>query len=298
MDKQVRSALNKLAQRQHGVFSSAQAAQIGVAREQLARAARSGVLRRVRQGVYAIGGTPPSMWEPALAAALAAGPGAVISHQSAAAVHHFDHASLAIPELTVPLAFRHRLPGALVHRSARLGSADVVQRYGARVTSPARTLIDLAPRLGPELIEREIDEGLLKHRLTVAELKACQDRSAATLRYRAQVLDLLALRAESPAADSLLEARAFRALRPLMPFKTHFVITICSTVYVLDAAWPSRRVAAEVVGRSHRVVSRSVFDRERRKLNTLAAAGWRVAHLTATMSAEEMVGAVRALFGA
>ena len=68
-------------------------------------------------------------------------------------------------------------------------------------------------------------------------------------------------------------------------------------VYVIDAAWPEYRVAAEVVGRAHRVASRSAFDRERRKLNELGAFGWRIAHLTAVMSAEEMIGAVRSLLG-
>jgi len=41
--------------------------------------------------------------------------------------------------------------------------------------------------------------------------------------------------------------------------------------------------------------SRSAFDRERRKLNALVTAGWRIAHLTAAMSADEMVATVRAL---
>jgi hypothetical protein len=50
-----------------------------------------------------------------------------------------------------------------------------------------------------------------------------------------------------------------------------------------------------VLGRAHRVVSLSAFERGRRKLNALGAAGWQIAHLTAAMSAAEMVAAVKAL---
>ena len=93
----------------------------------------------------------------------------------------------------------------------------------------------------------------------------------------------------------MLEARAFEALRPLSPFKAHFPLSIGQAVYIIDVAWPNRRVGAEIVGRAHRVASRTAFDRERRKLNDLAAAGWRIAHLTSVMSGNEMVEAVRRL---
>jgi len=87
----------------------------------------------------------------------------------------------------------------------------------------------------------------------------------------------------------------FRALEPLMPFEVHFNVVLGGRVYVIDAAWPEDRVGAEVVGRAHRVASRSAFDRERRKLNELGASGWKIAHLTAVMSAEEMIAAVSSL---
>ena len=87
----------------------------------------------------------------------------------------------------------------------------------------------------------------------------------------------------------------FLALQPLAPFEAHFLTSVSSRDYILDVAWPEHRVAAEIVGRAHRVASRSAFDRERRKFNALAAAGWRIAHLTAAMTPTEMLGAVRSL---
>jgi hypothetical protein len=94
-------------------------------------------------------------------------------------------------------------------------------------------------------------------------------------------------------SDSVLEARAFRALAPLAPFEVHFPVVLGASVYVLDAAWPDCKVGAEIVGRSHRLASLSAFDRERRKLNALGLAGWKICHLTAAMSRPDMVMAVR-----
>jgi hypothetical protein len=82
---------------------------------------------------------------------------------------------------------------------------------------------------------------------------------------------LLRLRADDRIADSVLEAKAFRALAPLRPFEVHFPVEMGTAVYILDAAWPLHRVGAEVIGHAHRAASRSAFDRERRKLITKIA---------------------------
>ncbi len=68
-----------------------------------------------------------------------------------------------------------------------------------------------------------------------------------------------------------------------------------ASVYVLDAAWPGRKVGVEIIGRAHRLASLSAFDRERRKLNALCVAGWKICHLTAAMSPRDMLAAVRAM---
>ncbi len=240
-------------------------------------------------------GVASSAWEEILGAALAAGPDAVVSHESAAAVHGFGHADVAGVELTLARHEYSRPPGVLVHRHPDLAACDVVSRRGVLVTSPARTLVDLAGRWGPELTERALDEGLVQHRWTVTEILECLARARPNVPGRAHLQRLLALRAEGPAADSVLEARAFLALAPLMPFETHFGVVVGARVYVIDVVWPQHKVGAEIAGRAHRVVSRSAFDSERRKLTSLNSAGWRIAHLTAAMPKAEMVAAVRGL---
>ena len=242
-------------------------------------------------------GTPPSAWERMLAAALAAGPGAAISHGSAAAIHRLYCAPAlqGLPELTVGPDQTIGLDGVTMHRSSLMRSDDVVAKYGVLITSPARTLVDMAGRTGLIVLERTLDEGVISRQLSVQEVAACLNRSAPNLPGRARLQRLIDLRSESPVADSMLEARAFRALAVLGPFEAHYVAEAGGKCFVIDAAWPAFRVGGEVVGRGHRVASRSAFDRERQKLNTLAEAGWQIAHLIATMSDDAMVGAVSRL---
>jgi hypothetical protein len=297
MDQQTRLALSQLAANQRGLFSAAQAARLGIGPRQLTGASAKGYLRRARLGVYAIEGTPPSRWEYILAAALAAGPDAVISHSSAAAIHRLHGGRPGAAEITMRSYVRLRLAGVITHRTLLLPDADLVTRYGVTITSPVRTLVDMAALVAPAFLERMVDEGLIARRSSVADLVTGLDRAAVNAPGRGRLEQALQLRNESPSAESVLEARVYAALKPLAPYEAHFVLAQGTKIFVLDAAWPDRLVGAEVVGRDHRVASRSAFDRERRKLNVLAAAGWRVAHLTAAMSTEEITSSVRALLG-
>ena len=295
MDKTTRTALSNMAAGQRGLFSVAQAKEIGVTSAQLSRGNAAGQFRRVRRGVYAVNGACGPLWERVVGAALAAGPEAVVSHSSAAAVHRFEYGSVGAVELTLPRWGYSRPEGAVVHRSRDLTAADVVTRRGLSVTSACRTLVDLAGRLSPALLEKLLDEGLIDRRWALGEVQQCLSRARPNLPGRSQLQRLLRLRAHDSSADSALEARTFRALRPLKPFEVHFAVEIGAAIYVMDVAWPERKVGAEVIGWAHRSASRSAFDRERRKLNALVAADWKVAHLTAAMSAAEIVSSVRAL---
>lgn len=299
MERLAREVLNQIAAEQRGLFSAAQAVSSGMTRGQLARALSSGTIRRVRRGVYAIEGTVPSPWENVVSAALAVGPQAVVSHESAALVHRFEYAPAdrAVVEITVLEQGSGCPPGVVAHRSGDLTADDIVRKRGVLVTSPCRTLVDLAGRLGPVLTEKTLDEGLIKRRWTVADVQACLGRARPNLAGRGYVEKLLSLRAEDPSADSELEARVFRVLQRFAPFEPHFPVVLGGHVYVLDAAWPERMAAVEIVGRSHRLASRSAFDRERDKLNDLTHHGWRIVHLTATMSDAKMIAIVEGLLG-
>src|SRR4029079_6690820 len=93
-----------------------------------------------------------------MAAVLAAGEGAVLSHSSAAALWRIGFEQRSVVELSLPSPFQRRRAGLRVHRRASLQERDLTTEYGIPVTTPVRTLIDLALRLDRSGIERCINE--------------------------------------------------------------------------------------------------------------------------------------------
>jgi hypothetical protein len=165
-------ALQQVASGQHGLFTTAQAEELAISRSALRQAAARGWIRRVRRSVYAFVGQPPSRWEAILAASLSTGPCGVISHGAAASVHRFWGAAQADPELTLIGTARRHLDGVTIHRSTTMRPEDIVRRCGVEVTSPIRTLIDVAPFTNDHVLPRIIDEGSIARLWTAEELEA------------------------------------------------------------------------------------------------------------------------------
>jgi very-short-patch-repair endonuclease len=140
----------RLASRQHGVISGEQLAGIGVRRQGVTRRVQAERLHRIHRGVYAVGHPGLSREGRWMAAVLACGPGAALSHTSAAELWgmlRFRRPSRApsidsVSHVTVPRNARSRR-GIKVHRSRSLFPSQVTRRLGIPVTAPSRTLIDL-----------------------------------------------------------------------------------------------------------------------------------------------------------
>jgi hypothetical protein len=281
----LRAAL-ALAERQHGVIIRAQLHRIGWSAVTIRKLGRDGWLREVRPGAYAVAGRPPSTWEQAMAVALLVGPHAALSHLTAASIHGVPGlAPSTVCEISVPSGRHPRLPGVKVHRTSLLDSCDLDDRRGVRVTTPARTLVDLAGRLEPRLLARVIDEGSVSRLWSMDELAACAARLRKQGRPGSRVLKtMLADRQEEPPAQSALELRMIRVLAPFGPFETQFQVVLENEVFLLDVAWPWWRVGAEVDGWWVRARSRRKLDQDSHKTNMLVAHGWKVAHLTSAMS--------------
>ena len=133
-----------VAARQHGVVTVAQLLAAGFDHDAVAYRRRVGRLHLLHRGVYAVGHRPPSPLATAMAAVLACGPDAALSHRSAAALWRILPRWHSPTEVTTPTKRAH--PGIHIHRSP---NADATTHYGIRVTTPARTLIDLADVLSP-----------------------------------------------------------------------------------------------------------------------------------------------------
>ena len=154
-----------VAARQHGVVTIAQLLAAGLDRNAIKYRVRVGHLHLLHRGVYAVGHRPPSPLAAAIAAVLACGPEAVLSHRSAAALWKIVPRWHSPTEVTAPT--KRRLKGIHVHRSQ---DVDATTHYGIRVTSPARTLVDLADVLNPKQLTRAMNEALVLRLVTANEL--------------------------------------------------------------------------------------------------------------------------------
>jgi predicted transcriptional regulator of viral defense system len=149
------AAIADLAARQHGVVARAQLRRLGLGPDAIDHRLAQGRLQRVHRGVYAVGHRLLSREGAWMTAVLAAGDGAVLSHRSAAALWGIRPAASTRVELTVPRPRRARRRVRL--HAAALAADETGRQRGIPVTTPARTLLDIAAVLTPHELERAIE---------------------------------------------------------------------------------------------------------------------------------------------
>ncbi len=147
-----------LASRQRGHVTRGQLLSLGIAEGTIFNRVQSGRLHRVYPGIYAVGHPPIAPMDRAAAAVLACGEGALLSHFSAAALWGWTGEWREPFEVTVPGDRRPR--GIRAHRRPALTWRDRTRQLGIPVTSPARTVLDCAPRLSDDRLGRLIDDAL------------------------------------------------------------------------------------------------------------------------------------------
>ncbi|HET7721221.1 MAG TPA: type IV toxin-antitoxin system AbiEi family antitoxin domain-containing protein, partial [Acidimicrobiales bacterium] len=147
---------------QHAAVGRRQLLDAGVSRSAIDRRVAAGRLVPVHAGVYLPAGSPPSWRQSVMAALLAAGDGAVVSHRGAA---HLLGVPAVEPQVEISVA-RSRSPStpAIVIHRQELRPSDITTLDGLPTTRPARTLIDLAAVVTPATLAAAIDD-LLSRRL-------------------------------------------------------------------------------------------------------------------------------------
>jgi hypothetical protein len=165
--------LGKLARRQWGVVTREQLTVAGLGDSGVRDWVRSGRLHRLYRGVYAYGHDRLRAEGRWLAAVMACGSGAALSHPSAAQLWEIRQNNSALVDVTVPTqAGRIRRAGIRIHRSGRLAPEEVTERFGIPVTTVARTLLDLADVLDPQALRRAITEAEYRGRFDLTTLIA------------------------------------------------------------------------------------------------------------------------------
>ncbi len=170
---EARLAAVALAQR--GVFTRVQALAAGFGAGQLERRVQVQVWRRVLPHVYRHAGTPLSNVGRYWAAVLWAGPGCALSHSSAAAIWGIGYGAADRPELIVPKGRGPRSGAVVVHRVTRIGRGDVLHVRDLPVTSPARTIVDLAGVLTERDLEVVLDGAMSRGLVTLRTVRVRLD---------------------------------------------------------------------------------------------------------------------------
>jgi hypothetical protein len=167
--------IGRLAARQYGLVTRRQLIESGLGRGAIARRVQAGRLISVHTGVYAVGHRRTEPLAVAAAAVLAGGPGATLSHSSAVFVWGLTKRWETPAEITV--SGDRRPSGVRAHRSQTLTRRDVRHHLGIRVTSPSRTMLDVAPRLTDPALVRAVNDGRHSRYLHVSDLAELLDRS-------------------------------------------------------------------------------------------------------------------------
>lgn len=149
---------------------------MGLNARQIERRIATGRLHPVWRGVYAVGRPRLGKLGRWMAATLACGPEAVLSHGSAAALWGFGNEPSRWIEVSVPAAIRRNHPEICVHRRAELRSDELTVHEGIPVTDPIRTLIDEATWLRPMALERAVNEADKLDRVDPETLSAALER--------------------------------------------------------------------------------------------------------------------------
>jgi hypothetical protein len=251
---------------------------LGLGTRAVQQRARMGRFHRVHRGVYAIGHAALRREGRWLAAVLACGEGAVLSHVSAAAHWGLLQSEAIRIDVTTP-ASRHGGAGIRPHRSRSLDARDTTDHGGIPITTIARTLLDLAAAIHPQRLERALAQA---ERLRLYDRRAIEDVVVRANGHRGKAILAQATARDPKFTRSELEAWFLALVREanLPEPLTNLSLTAPDHPRLeVDFCWPSHRLIVELDGwDTHR--TRAAFENDRRRDAALQAVGWRVLRFT------------------
>jgi Transcriptional regulator, AbiEi antitoxin/Protein of unknown function (DUF559) len=271
-------ALARVAARQHGLVTSAQLARAGLTRAAISNRVAAGRLHPLYRGVYGLGHRKLSQEGGWLAAVLASGDGAALSHLSAATLWQISRVRTAGADVVVPRQRRAR-PGIRARWSRHLDPRDVTKRNGIPVTTVARTLVDLTDVLTAEQLANVIHEAAFHKRFNLRAIHAAMARANGR-RLNVLRAALKGRAAGSAGTKSGLEDRFLALIRRAglpEPLPNVHVEAAGSRIEV-DAYWPELRLCVEIDGPGHDRPRTQEEDNARDR--ALKAAGLRILRFT------------------
>jgi very-short-patch-repair endonuclease len=291
-------AVHAVAAGQNGVVGRAQLVELGLSSQAIKHRIARGRLHTVFRGVYAVGRpelTREGRW---MAALLACGPGALLSHSSAACLLGIADEGPLIEVSIVPARTVKR-PGISVHRRKQIALGEVRVRRCIPTTGPLRTLVDLAPRLEQSELEAAIER-------TDQLMLADPEHLRAGLERMAPGAGVARLRAALDRHTLVLTRSALE--RRFLPIARRVGLEQPLTQqavngYRVDFYWPDLGLVVETDGlRYHRTPSRQAKDSRRDQVHTAAGlAPLRFSHsqiVYETKSVEDILRQVKHMLSA
>jgi hypothetical protein len=287
-------AQERLARRQSGVVSVTQLYPLGFSYEEIKQLVARGHLHRLHRGVYAVGHRALPDRGHLIAALLACGPEAFLSHRTAAAVHRLRPQAVRAIHVTVPSAGVHARQGLILHRTHTTPyRTEVRTRFGVRYSSVPKVLLESAGSgERPSEIERLIAEGIRKQVLDLDALRTTLSRHpghpgvaivrAASARY----LDLTD-------RSSYLEY-SFDAYAETDPRIPPYRKNVRMGPYELDCVFDEQGLVVELDGRPYHIVIRDL-ERDNAKNTWLQLHGLRILRITDFTWEHDRAGAVEDL---
>lgn len=257
----------ELAARQHGIVTRKQLLALGFSSKAIEHRIRRGRLFPVSQGVYAVGWPALSRKRRWMAAVLAGGEGAALSHRSAAALWEIGSEDTRRIDISVRRRCELRRPGVRFHGRPTVSAEEIVSRDDIPVTAPVQTLVDLATELDLLPLERAVNDadkrGLVDPEALREELaRFSGEPGVGPLRV---LLDKLFFRL----SDSDLEIyfrRIVKSAKLLMPLSKQRVNN-----FEVDFFWPEFGLVVETDGlRYHRTPSAQTRDARRDRAHIMA----------------------------
>jgi len=284
-DRGATALVRELAEGQHGVISVWQLLARGINERTVLSRREGGLLVPLHQGVYALGHarlTREGRW---MAAVLACGPGAVLSHFSAAHLWNLCGSYGSIEVLRQSGGFHprgHR--GVKLHQTRRLESYEVTVERGIPIAAMERVLLDLAGRIEPKRLERAFVQAYKRDDFSWPRLSRIITRrrgckGVGKLRRIALEVDPEALDTKSiPEVDFLAQSRRLELPSPS--------VNVLVEGHLVDFLWAEQKVIVETDSWSHHG-DPLAFEKDRQRDVELTAAGYDVHRTTAKMLARD-----------
>ncbi|MGH2961347.1 MAG: DUF559 domain-containing protein [Solirubrobacterales bacterium] len=269
-------AIAELAARQRGVVTRAQLLDAGLTAHAIDHRLRSARLHALHRGVYLVGHAVVADGARELAAVLACGPRAVLSHRSAARVWRVLAGPADELEVTVVGRDPGRKRGIRIHCVAALARRDVRMLGGIPITSAARTLLDLAAVVAPRELERALAEAEARRLTRRTDLTFLLARAGPRPGVRA--LRALLDSDDGPALTRSEAEERFLALIRAAELPAPEV-NVRIGAHEVDFLWRHQRLIVEVDGFAFHS-SRVAFERDRRRDAELVVLGFRVVRIT------------------